>query len=112
MYNAIEICKAFGDDTRMQIMQLLNASEQLCVCELTAALDLSQPKISRHLTILKNAGLVDCERKGQWMFYKVSTAAPAWVDTMLHEQNSAFGPALMRANARLDAMVSRPERCC
>ena len=112
MHQVIDICKAFGDETRMQLMQLLHAHTQLCVCEFTAALQLSQPKISRHLNILRTAGLVDAERKGAWMFYRVSSSVPSWVDTMLQEQAVQFGPALMRANAHLEAMAARPERCC
>lgn len=112
MQNAISICKAFGDETRMQIMLMLFSAEELCVCELTAALDLSQPKISRHINILRGADLVESERRGQWMFYRIASSAPAWVDALLQSEQTQFGPALMRANERLSGMASRPSSCC
>ncbi|PWK14978.1 ArsR family transcriptional regulator [Tumebacillus permanentifrigoris] len=65
-----ECYKALGDKTRLRILALLR-TEELCVCELTDILDMSQPAISQHLRKLKTAKLVKEQRKGQWMFYSL-----------------------------------------
>jgi ArsR family transcriptional regulator len=70
-----ELCKALGDPTRLQIMQLLSmARRALCACELEGQFDLSQPTVSHHLRILRQAGLVDSSRRGTWVFYEVNDA--------------------------------------
>src|ERR1041385_3969318 len=58
--------KALADPTRVGLVNRLAAVEEACVCDLTAAFDLSQPTISHHLRILREAGLVDVERRGTW----------------------------------------------
>ena len=62
------IFKALSDETRLRIYLLLGNGE-LCVCQIQVALALSQTKISRHLTVLRNAGLVVARREGLWMYY-------------------------------------------
>jgi ArsR family transcriptional regulator len=66
----LNVVKALGDETRLRILKLL-LKRELCVCELEAALDLSQSKVSRHLTVLRSNGLVNDRRKGQWIFYSL-----------------------------------------
>lgn len=65
------IFKACGDATRLRILALLQGNE-LCVCEIEAALSLSQPNASRSLTILKNAGIIQSRKQAQWAYYKIS----------------------------------------
>lgn len=67
-----QIYKALGDETRLRIMALLVSGEELCVCDIMAALDLPQSTVSRHLSYLRNAGLVDDRRQGIWMYYRIS----------------------------------------
>jgi ArsR family transcriptional regulator len=69
--NLATIFKALGDPTRVAIVHRLAASEQVCVCDLNAAFDLSQPTISHHLRILREAGLVEAERRGTWAYYRL-----------------------------------------
>ena len=71
MKQEVSLFKALSDETRLRIMVLLSKKE-LCVCQLEWALDLTQAKISRHLTILKNAGLVQNRREGLWIFYSLT----------------------------------------
>jgi ArsR family transcriptional regulator len=66
--------KALADPTRVAIVNRLAANE-CCVCDLTAAFDLSQPTVSHHLRILREAGLVEAERRGTWAFYRLSPDA-------------------------------------
>ncbi len=60
--------KALADETRLRILKLLEHGE-LCVCDLTAALDMTQPNVSFHLGILKAAGLIKDRREGRWSYY-------------------------------------------
>jgi ArsR family transcriptional regulator, arsenate/arsenite/antimonite-responsive transcriptional repressor len=64
--------KALGDPVRLRLLSLIAASgTEACVCDLTDAFDLSGPTISYHLKNLREAGLVDCERRGTWVYYWV-----------------------------------------
>jgi ArsR family transcriptional regulator len=68
MTNLIEIFKMLSDETRLRILVLLS-NKELCVCEICDILKQSQPKVSRHLSKLRDIGFVKDERQGQWIFY-------------------------------------------
>ncbi len=102
---------ALADATRRRILALLVQQGELCVCELTAALDEIQPKISRHLAVLKEAGIVIPRREGTWMFYRLADALPAWADALLEALPKGAVPELKPDLKRLKAMAGRPERC-
>jgi len=70
MKKFVNIFKALADETRFRVLKLLQQRE-LCVCELMQVLGMSQPRISRHLSILKNAGLVNERRQGRWIHYSL-----------------------------------------
>lgn len=61
-----------SDETRLRCLSLIMVKSEICVCEITHALDMSQPKVSRHLSILRSSKLVLSERRGQWMYYKIN----------------------------------------
>jgi len=63
--------RALADPTRVAIVNRLAQTEETCVCDLTAAFDLSQPTISHHLKVLRDAGLVESSRRGTWAYYRV-----------------------------------------
>ncbi|MFJ9814706.1 ArsR/SmtB family transcription factor [Streptomyces sp. NPDC101151] len=65
--------KALGDPVRLRLLSMIasRAGGEVCVCDLTPAFDLSQPTISHHLKLLRQAGLIDCERRGTWVYYRV-----------------------------------------
>jgi ArsR family transcriptional regulator len=63
--------KALADPTRVAIVNSLSAADEVCVCNLTATFDLSQPTISHHLKILREAGLVESTRRGTWAYYRL-----------------------------------------
>lgn len=69
--------KALGDPVRLRILSLIAGHEggQCCVCEITPAFALSQPTISHHLKMLREAGLLDSERRGTWVYYRVDPTA-------------------------------------
>ncbi|MCX4238786.1 MULTISPECIES: ArsR/SmtB family transcription factor [Streptomyces] len=71
---AVELAKVFkalGDPVRLRLLSMIasRAGGEVCVCDLTPAFDLSQPTISHHLKLLRQAGLIDCERRGTWVYY-------------------------------------------
>ena len=63
--------KALADPTRISIVNRLAATDACCVCDLTEAFDLSQPTISHHLKVLRDAGLVESSRRGTWAYYRL-----------------------------------------
>jgi ArsR family transcriptional regulator len=65
------LLKALADDTRLRIVALLSRGE-LCVCHIASALDISQPNASQHLTVLRNAGVVESRRKANWIYYRMN----------------------------------------
>jgi len=64
--------KALSEETRLQILMLLFAREELCVCDFVETLQMTQSKVSRHLRYLYNAGLVEDRRAGLWIHYRIS----------------------------------------
>jgi ArsR family transcriptional regulator len=75
--------RALGDLTRLRMLVLLISQGELCVCELTHALQESQPKISRHLAQLRELGVVLDRRQGQWIYYRMNPELPAWASEVL-----------------------------
>lgn len=69
--------KALGDPVRLRLLSLIasHPGGEACVCEISATFDVSQPTISHHLKLLRSAGLLDCERRGTWVYYRVIPSA-------------------------------------
>ncbi|WP_328540586.1 ArsR/SmtB family transcription factor [Streptomyces sp. NBC_00344] len=67
-----KVFKALGDPVRLRLLSMIASRDggEICVCDLTPAFDLSQPTISHHLKLLKQAGLIDSERRGTWVYYR------------------------------------------
>jgi len=67
------ILKALADPVRLRLISLIGASEggEVCVCELAAAFNLKQPTISHHLRVLREAGLIESERRATWIYYRL-----------------------------------------
>lgn len=113
------VCRALGDDTRLHILALLGTGE-LCVCELTAMVGLSQAAVSEHLRRLRDAGLVEDRRSGTWAFYRLRTDLPDYVraalatvqlpaETVSHLSNTVPGAACAEVERRVPAMTrARP----
>ncbi|WP_425840401.1 ArsR/SmtB family transcription factor [Streptomyces fractus] len=66
-----KVFKALGDPVRLRLLSMIASRDggDVCVCDLTPAFELSQPTISHHLKLLRQAGLIDCERRGTWVYY-------------------------------------------
>jgi ArsR family transcriptional regulator len=78
MLQPVQFFKILSDETRLAIMMLLRESGEMCVCDICAATAESQPKISRHMAILREAELVLDRREGKWVHYRLSPHMPAW----------------------------------
>lgn len=72
--------KCLSDPTRLDILKIILERQNVCVCEITEILQLSQPKISRHLALLRNLSILLDERKGQWVYYRLNPDLPEWVN--------------------------------
>jgi ArsR family transcriptional regulator len=77
--------KALSDPTRLRCVILLAQHAELCVCDLTGALALPQPKISHHLGNLRRAGLVSDRRQGLWHFYRLHPDLPDWARRVIEQ---------------------------
>lgn len=107
--------KCLADETRCRSLLLIEQQEELCVCELMAALQESQPKVSRHLAQLRQCGLLQDRRQGQWVFYRLHPDAAPWMRTVLAETARHNRDYLQADLDRLEAMGDRPLRlqnCC
>ena len=74
---------ALADPTRRRILALLQAEGERCVCVLYETLDLPQPKVSRHLGVLRAAGVVATRREGLWIHYRIHPDLPDWARRVL-----------------------------
>jgi ArsR family transcriptional regulator len=103
---------ALADATRLRLLNLmagdgLIAGREVCVCHFVKILGQSQPKISRHLAYLRQAGIVAARRQGKWMHYSISPPADAAVSAVL-----AAALAALQSNQRMQADRARLARAC
>lgn len=89
---AIELFHALSDETRLEIIQLLRKGDQ-CVCELTDTLDAAQSRLSFHLRVLKDAGIVSDRKDGRWVHYELDPAAFEEMETLV----SAMKPRALQS---------------
>lgn len=80
--DAVKVLKALADPTRLRVMLLLRVRE-LCVCELTYILEMEQSRVSHHMRILREAGLVEDLRQGRWMVYRIPARSRAFADGLV-----------------------------
>ena len=99
-----------SDPTRLRTLMLIQAEEEVCVCEMTFALEESQPKISRHLALMREAGIVTNRREGTWIHYRIDPNLPRWAKESLQQlfhQLKALQP-FRDDRRRLARMTERP----
>jgi ArsR family transcriptional regulator len=87
-----QVFRALADPVRLRLVSLIGAHQggEVCVCELTTAFALTQPTISHHLKVLREAGIIDCERRGTWVYYWL---VPAALERMAALLSVPGGPA-------------------
>ena len=83
MLHPLHLFKTLSDETRLAIVMLLREAGELCVCDLCAATAESQPKVSRHMALLRESGLVIDRREGKWVHYRLSPNMPAWAAAVI-----------------------------
>lgn len=110
--NPCQFFKCLADDTRLHILLLLASESEACVCDLMNALALDQPKISRHLAGLRNCAIVQGNRRGKWVFYKLHPELPDWASAIIRdtaiENTTYFESALKKfRSGRIDSNA-----CC
>jgi len=81
----LQLFKNLADETRLGIVLLLKARGELCVCDLCTELAQSQPKISRHLAMLRESGLLLDRKQGKWVHYRLSPQMPAWAAQVIEQ---------------------------
>jgi len=102
-----------SDQTRLRALALVAAQGELCVCELVASLDLSQPMISRHLAALRDSGLITSRRDAQWVFHGLSNNLADWQRQVIDGALDGIKdePVVLQDTKRLNNMKNRPQRC-
>jgi len=101
--DAVNFFKCLSDETRLSIVMLVAEHKELCVCDLTEKLQLSQPKISRHLALLRASGILQDRRQGQWVYYSIAAHLPSWCNEILDVlklQNTTIYPQLHRLDSK------------
>ncbi len=94
-----ELFSLLSDETRLRCLVLLQKEGELCVCEISQIIGSIQPKISRHLALMRNSGLVSDERRGQWVYYSLNQSLPGWAKRILE---STLENLMNEAPYRLD----------
>ena len=110
-----ELLKLLSDTTRLRSLMLLLEKGELCVCELTYALDEIQPKISRHLAALRENQVVLVRRSGQWIYYRINPQLPGWAGDVLNATLTGMkrDKRYIEDARKLKSMPNRPEdRIC
>jgi ArsR family transcriptional regulator, arsenate/arsenite/antimonite-responsive transcriptional repressor len=107
----VRLFAALGDRTRLRLLNLMNGRE-VCVCYFVEILKQSQPKISRHLAYLRNAGVVSARREGKWMHYSIEWPNDAGAAAVLDAALISFGGdrEMQLDLARLDKACCEPAR--
>lgn len=115
MFDFLSVTKALTDENRVRILMALRRQE-MCVCQITGFLDLSPSTTSKHLSVLRQARLIDSRKKGKWVYYAVidpsrasgaARDAIAWAGRVL-ENN----PVILRDQRRILDILEREENFC
>lgn len=78
-----ELFSLLSDETRLRCLVLIQKKGELCVCEISQIMSSIQPKISRHLALMRKSGLVSDERRGQWVYYSLNQSLPNWAKRII-----------------------------
>jgi len=115
MIEPLQFYKYLADETRLKSLILIHMEGELCVCELMAALDEVQPKISRHLALLRTDKILLDRRQGQWIYYRLNPDLPEWAKTVLAqtaESNRAFIADNLKNLCSMGDRPAREKSCC
>lgn len=93
----VRLLQALAHPTRLSILRELTGTAEVCACDFTSCCDVGQPTVSHHLRILKEAGVIEAERRGTWIFYRLVPAAAERLQAIAGELLGA--PRLIPASA-------------
>ena len=106
----VQLLQALAHPTRLAILRELSSSTEVCACDFTMCCDVRQPTVSHHLKVLKEAGVIEAERRGTWIYYRLVPAAGERLRALAGELLG--GPQLIPAGSlvasRRAVMASRP----
>lgn len=105
MEQILNITKALADGNRLRVIMALTDYDELCVCQITEILGHATPTVSRHMSVLQNAGLVKSRKEGRWVYYRLSQTFPR---RLLEWLNDAAGNAdeIARDKEKLRTILS------
>ena len=108
----LKFYKCLADDTRLKSLLLVSQFDEACVCDLVEALRLDQPKISRHLAELRKCQILQDERRGKWVYYRLHSELPTWAQDIIQataKHNQAYFSEPLN---RLKTCCEKPDNCC
>ncbi|MEO7117379.1 MAG: metalloregulator ArsR/SmtB family transcription factor [Candidatus Limnocylindrales bacterium] len=94
----VRLFQALGDPVRLAIVRQLASMDEVCACDFTSCCGVSQPTVSHHLKVLREAGVIESERRGTWVFYRITPDAAAHLERLA---------GLLRAAPQSTAIVPR-----
>ena len=105
-----EIFQILSKDIRLRALLLLSKEQELCLCELEHALNIEQPKISRHMASMKKAQLVTSHRRAQWVYYSINPKLASWQTQIINGaiKGTQNDPQIKQDLQRLKTMKNRP----
>ena len=108
----LDLFKCLSEDTRLKSSLLISANGELCVCDLTSVLNLSQPKVSRHLAELRKCGILQDQRRGKWVYYKLHPDLPDWAKTILQTAAASESKFIPSTKQFICTQIAERNACC
>ena len=106
----LQFFKCLSDDTRLKSVLIICQLKEACVCDLMAALELDQPKVSRHLAGLRKCNILRDERRGKWVYYRLHEQLPEWAKQIISQtaenNDHYFAEALAKLNTSKEHVLS------
>lgn len=112
MEAALNIAKALADGNRMRVVIALMEHDELCVCQITEMLGLATATVSRHMSVLQNARLVESRKENRWVFYRLVNTFPALLGQWLKEWSGSSREITADRQNLLTILASQPDDLC
>ncbi|MGQ8364481.1 metalloregulator ArsR/SmtB family transcription factor [Glaciecola sp. 1036] len=107
----LQFFKCLSDDTRLKSVLIVHQLEEACVCDLMQALELEQPKVSRHLAELRKCNVLIDERRGKWVYYRLHPRLPEWAINVIAQTAQNNQDYYREALAKLDKTKTNKPIC-
>jgi len=96
----VKLLQAIADPTRLAIVKQLASDGEVCACDFTSCCGVSQPTVSHHLKVLREAGVIACERRGSWIYY--------WLEPKAGDRVAALARMMGRGAGRMPKRLAKP----